>query len=55
MCVCFVWCFSYGYPDATYLQRVKAELAAKGVVLETDSGSVANGNRQRAEDAGKRK
>jgi len=53
--VCFVLCFSYGYPDATYLQRVKEELAAKGVVPENDSGSVANGNRQRGGDAGKKK
>jgi hypothetical protein len=24
--------FSYGYPDSTYLQRVKEDLAAKGIV-----------------------
>ena len=37
--------FSYGYPDSTYLQRVKDELAAKGIVMET--GNVASGNRRR--------
>ena len=25
--------FSYGYPDSGYLQRVKEDLAAKGIVL----------------------
>ena len=29
----FLFCNrSYGYPDPTYLQRVKADLAAKGIV-----------------------
>jgi len=27
-----VFLFRYGYPDPTYLQRVKADLAAKGIV-----------------------
>ena len=40
---CLYCVVSYGYPDATYLQRVKEELAAKGVVVETDN--VASGNR----------
>lgn len=33
---CFVWllCFSYGYPDYTYLTRVRQELAAKGITSE---------------------
>lgn len=36
-------CFSYGYPDATYLQRVTDELAAKGVLLpETDNVAIGN-------------
>jgi len=38
---------SYGYPDATYLQRVKEELAAKGVVAEPPENSTATaGNKQ---------
>jgi len=28
---------NYGYPDATYFNRVKNELAEKGVVLQSDS------------------
>jgi len=43
--LCCVLCLSYGYPDSTYLQRVKEELAAKGIVPET--GNVATGNRRR--------
>jgi len=35
-----VLCLSYGYPDPNYLQRVKDDLAAKGIVPET-------GNRRR--------
>ena len=31
---CSTLCFSYGYPDATYLSRVQEELAAKGVTYE---------------------
>ena len=41
-CVLSLLCCSFGYPDPTYLQRVKDELAAKGVTMETDS--VASGN-----------
>ena len=41
---CVLCCaVSYGYPDPTYLQRVKEELAAKGVVMDTDD-NVATGN-----------
>ena len=29
--MCWMW-YRYGYPDATYLQRVRDELAAKGIV-----------------------
>jgi len=43
-------CFRHGYPDATYLQRVKDELAAKGVVPETDT-AVANGNKNKQHGA----
>ena len=31
---CTTLCFSYGYPDATYLRHVQEELAAKGVTYE---------------------
>jgi len=39
---------SYGYPDPTYLNRVKLELADKGIVIEegdkpdeiSDSGTI---------------
>jgi len=31
--VCFI--FRFGYPDPTYLARVKDELAAKGIVSGT--------------------
>jgi Deltex C-terminal domain len=31
---CFIFeCHRYGYPDETYLSRIKEELAAKGIVL----------------------
>ena len=29
--------FSYGYPDPTYLQRVKEDLAAKGITAPKDT------------------
>jgi len=31
---------SYGYPDPTYLQRVKEDLAAKGIVPDAKSSVV---------------
>ena len=32
--------FSYGYPDPGYLQRVKEDLAAKGIVLGPEDNVV---------------
>ena len=34
-------CYRYGYPDPTYLQRVQAELAAKGICASASPAAVA--------------
>jgi len=31
--------FSYGYPDSTYLERVKQDLSAKGIYSPSTSAS----------------
>ena len=30
----YIICFSFGYPDPGYFQRVKEELAVKGVTVD---------------------
>ena len=36
----YSYLFSYGYPDPTYLQRVKEDLAAKGIVLGPEDTAI---------------